>query len=348
MTHHAFSPRDLLARGRTLRHHREQMRITSPPGIDASHFVSLGGIDQWISVRGDDARSPVLLVVHGGPGATTSIFTPQLRSWERRFTVVQWDQRGAGKTFGRHGAKGSGALSLDRLADDGVALAEHLCEQLRQDRVIVLGSSVGSAIALHMVRKRPELFAAYVGTDQNVGGDREHLGHRLALAALRASGNDRGARELERIGADPARWSRDAFDRRNRLVAGVRSGGPDMITEVTLPAMFASPQHGWRDLVDLTRGLRFSLDQLHAEVATFDARALGTRFDLPFVVLQGAHDLVTPTELARRFVEDVDAPYKAFATVEGAGHLAAFARPERFLALLLQHLAPRLDRGLAP
>ncbi|UJR84990.1 alpha/beta fold hydrolase [Sandaracinus amylolyticus] len=320
-TSYELSIRDLFTR-------RAPVRIDAPDGIDFAGFVSLGGIEQWISVRGDDVRNPVLVIVHGGPGAVTSIFTPRLRAWEQRFTVVQWDQRGAGKTFGRHGAQGE--LSLARLAEDGIDLALHLRARLGHEKVIVLGSSAGSAIALQMVRRRPELFLAYVGVDQNVG-DPDGLGQRLAIDALRASGNVRGVRELERIGADPSRWSRDDFDRRNRIVAGARTGGPDMITQVTLPAMLSSPQHGWGDLLDVTRGLRFSLDRLHAEVATFDARAGGTRFELPVIVLQGAHDIVTPHALAERFVAEIDAPYKAFATIEGAGHLAAFAFPERFL-----------------
>ncbi|AKF11511.1 alpha/beta fold hydrolase [Sandaracinus amylolyticus] len=299
--------------------------------IDLAGFVSLGGIDQWISVRGDDVRNPVLVIVHGGPGAVTSIFTSRLRAWERCFTVVHWDQRGAGRTFGRHGARGE--LSLARLAEDGIELAMHLRARLGHEKVIVLGSSVGSAIALQMVRRRPELFHAYVGVDQNVG-DPDGLGHRLAIDALRASGDRRGVRELERIGADPARWTRDDFDRRNRIIAGARTGAPDMIRDVTLPAMLSSPQHGWLDLVDIARGLRFSLGRLHAEVATFDARAGGVCFEVPVIVLQGEHDIVTPHALAARFVDDVDAPYKAFATIEGAGHLAAFAFPERFLEQL--------------
>ena len=67
-------------------------------------YVSLGGIDQWIQIRGDDRRNPVLLYEHGGPGTTISPVSSLLRPWEKYFTVVMWDQRDAGKTFVRNGA----------------------------------------------------------------------------------------------------------------------------------------------------------------------------------------------------------------------------------------------------
>src|SRR5262245_34936946 len=83
------------------------LEITSPNGIAEQRFVPIGGIDQWIQIRGEDRGNPVLLVLHGGPGWPNAVFTLPLRSWERDFTVVQWDHRGAGKTLGRTGKAGS-------------------------------------------------------------------------------------------------------------------------------------------------------------------------------------------------------------------------------------------------
>jgi hypothetical protein len=73
------------------------MTIISPNGIDEAMFAPIGGIEQWITIRGWDRNNPVLLYVDGGPGGATSPFNVFSR-WEKVFTVVQWDQRGAGKT----------------------------------------------------------------------------------------------------------------------------------------------------------------------------------------------------------------------------------------------------------
>src|SRR5215472_1203600 len=137
----------------------------APTPIDQSSFVSLGGLDQWISIRGEDRRNPVLLVVHGGPGEAQWPMAEKYKPWEKLFTVVQWDQRGTGHTYGRYGEK-TPDVTLDRMARDGVELAAYLCRELGKRKIIVLGHSWGSLVAVHMVQLKPELFAAYVGTGQ--------------------------------------------------------------------------------------------------------------------------------------------------------------------------------------
>jgi hypothetical protein len=75
-------------------------KIVTPEGIERLEKVRVGGIDQWISIRGLDRRNPILLMLHGGPGYTTMPLSWYFqRGWEEYFTVVQWDQRGSGKTY---------------------------------------------------------------------------------------------------------------------------------------------------------------------------------------------------------------------------------------------------------
>ena len=74
--------------------------IVTPGGVQALERVQLGGIPQWIQIRGTDRKNPVLLFLHGGPGFTTMPASHMHQTpWEEYFTVVHWDQRGAGKTY---------------------------------------------------------------------------------------------------------------------------------------------------------------------------------------------------------------------------------------------------------
>ena len=89
-----------------------------------------------MTIRGADRANPVLLHVHGGPGFAFSAFTEEFAPYEANFTVVQWDERGAGCTFGRHGAQ-TPDVTLERLAMDGIELAVHLKHRLGKDKIIV-------------------------------------------------------------------------------------------------------------------------------------------------------------------------------------------------------------------
>src|SRR6266404_5452473 len=99
--------------------------------INEPGFVSIGGIDQWIAIQGNDIQNPVILFLHGGPVEAQSPVLGQFWPWLRDFTVVNWDQPGAGKTFGRNGASTPG-MTLDRMVDDICEVAAHAANCLSQ------------------------------------------------------------------------------------------------------------------------------------------------------------------------------------------------------------------------
>jgi pimeloyl-ACP methyl ester carboxylesterase len=126
-------------------------------------YVRIGHIEQWIQFNGSKRGSPVLLYLHGGPGGTSVPAAAAWKSWDDHFTVVHWDQRGAGRTFRRNGEAGCGTLTIDRMVKDGIEVAEFLTSQLSQPKILLVGHSWGSALAIFMLQRRPELFSAFVG-----------------------------------------------------------------------------------------------------------------------------------------------------------------------------------------
>ncbi|GIP29728.1 proline iminopeptidase [Paenibacillus sp. J23TS9] len=329
----------IVMRKRNQRKNAQLLRLTTSEGIAESGFVRIGGIEQWVTIRGENRRNPVLLFIHGGPGSVYSIFSPLLRSWEKEFTIVQWDQRGAGKTFRRNGKQESGLLTFDRLVKDGIELSEYLCSRLQQKKLILVGSSVGSLTGILMAKRRPDLYHAYVGTDQNAP-DPDHVGHQLLLEAFRTTGNKEGAALLQRMGTDPFAWNSKDVDRRNRLMVKAIRGVPNMITDLIMPSMLSSPEHTLRDMTDLFKGMKFSAEGLHEEMVHFDFDKIGYRFELPVFILQGDSDFITPTATAQKYLDRMDAPHKEFVLIHQAGHLACFARPEQFLGVLQKQVLP--------
>ncbi|GCE29867.1 alpha/beta hydrolase [Dictyobacter alpinus] len=329
----------LITRKSTQKKLAKDLLITTPDAIVEEGFIKIGGIDQWITIRGEDQHNPVLFFIHGGPASTYSIFTPLLRPWEKYFTLVQWDQRGAGKTFRKNGRTGTGPLTFERLVQDGIEVAEFLRTRISQP-IILVGSSVGSFTGTIMARRRPDLFAAYVGTDQNTGPDASELSYQLTLEWLRNAGNTKGVKAVEKLRAKKDQLTPREATRLHQWTIKANPTVPNMIMDLILPAMLTSPNHTLRDLMEYFKGMSFSAEQLAPEMKTIDPRKLGRRFDLPFFVLQGDTDAITPTAAAKAYFDEIEAPYKEFVLIKQAGHLAAFARSEQFLNELLQRVRP--------
>ena len=135
-----------------------RLEIRTPNGIDESGLQRIGGIEQWVSIRGRDLANPVIVIAHGGPGSGLSpLIAETTLGWERHFTVVHWDQRGAGRTFSRAKA-GQGEMTLARIAEDGLEVTAYALKRTGQAKAILFGGSWGTVVAVAMARRRPDLF----------------------------------------------------------------------------------------------------------------------------------------------------------------------------------------------
>ncbi len=133
----------------------QALAITAPNGIQQASFVSIGGIEQWVEIRGENIDNPVVLMLHGGPGGAMSSFSAIFRPWEKHFTVVQWDQRGAGKTYGRNGTH-EDPMTIARMVRDGIGVTDYVENLLHKRKIILLGHSWGTELGVLMIRKHPE------------------------------------------------------------------------------------------------------------------------------------------------------------------------------------------------
>ena len=308
--------------------------------IDEEAFVQVGGIEQWISIRGQNRYNPVILVLHGGPGVSNAPFAPAFIPWEKDFTLVEWDQRGAGRTFGRNGVQGTGLLSIDRLTQDAIELTQHLRSRLQKDKVILFALSFGSVIGLKMVQARPELFAAYVGSGQFINAaDGDALGYQLTLAQARAIGNGEAISALETMGPPP--WPDVKTRSAAKGWATRMTKADDPASKMNVPAMLkALPDYSDADLKNLAAGMAFSTEPLVRDAMAFDARTLGPRFPIPLFIFQGADDLNTPTPLVQRWFADLEAPAKAIVIVEHASHGAFYTHSQQLGSFLAERVRP--------
>ncbi|MFF4948213.1 alpha/beta fold hydrolase [Streptomyces chattanoogensis] len=316
--------------------------IPGARGIDEQYFARIGGIDQWLSVRGEDRANPVIVELHGGPGSVNSILMNRTRDWERHFTLVRWDMRGAGKTLGRSGADGQGELTFARLLADAVEVVEHVRARLGVERVIVLGHSFGSALGLRLARSHPQLVAAYVGTDQKVfDGGRDTSDYAALLDRLQRAGKKKELAAVRKMGPDARAWTAEQHSHFSRFASATDPQTFGAMKSLVMKSLWYSPLHSLRELVTFFQGFKVSAEMLPG-TAGFDDWADGTRFDVPFFVVQGADDLVNTPARARSLFDAVQAPVKEFTLIEDAGHFAAYKHPDRFLDFLQTRVRPAL------
>ena len=182
-------------------------------GIVEARFIDLNGTENGVEIRGHDQDNPVLLFLHGGPGYSAIPDSYRFQTpWEKHFTVVQWDQRCAGRTFEKNGIEGCGELSVDSLVADARALAEYLRRRLDKDRIALVAHSWGSLLGLNLISRYPELFSGYVASGQIVQqAESRRLMVDWVLGQARAENNQEAIAALTAAPYDPATTPDRAF-----------------------------------------------------------------------------------------------------------------------------------------
>ncbi len=318
------------------------LAIRSPDGIDWGGFVQIGGVPQWVRIRGQHRNNPVLLILHGGPSDAQSALTKLYAPLETDFTVVQWDQRGAGRTFGR-GVRLTPNTPYQLLIDDGLEVTGYALRVLHKPKLILLGHSLGSALGVHMIKQRPSLFYAYVGTGFLVAQSaRESLIYRRAMSLARKAEDVASIATLERAGPPPYRTFNDflAVDAMVRKRYGDSSDRAFFeMNRTSEPAyVFTSPELTPYQMYDWYRAIMTTTyTSPYPPAGHADIQPLGYDFDVPFFVIQGENDWETPTDLAAAYFQRVRAPYKEYIPLPG-GHWAAMIHMQYFRDLLVAHV----------
>ena len=311
-------------------------------------YVPINGIEQWITLTGAACGNPVILFIHGGPGNALSPYADAIYAgWERHYTLVQWDQRGAGMTYAKQRPTDDVPLTVEQMRDDGIAVARYIAQHLGQQKVILMGSSWGSILGVHMVKARPDLFHAYVGTAQVVNArDNESGMYREVMALAQAAGDTATVDKLTALGAPPWTDPRNfgILRRFDRKYEGLATDAPPKHWWQPAP-LYATPQA----LADTEAADDYSYIQFiglrgDGMFAKVDLPALGTRFDLPVFFIMGEADLLTSPILARTYFDSITAPAKGFTVVKRAGHDPNQAVHDAQWTVLRDKVAPLLKR----
>jgi pimeloyl-ACP methyl ester carboxylesterase len=298
------------------------------PSIAEMSRIVIGGVPQWVLIRGADVRNPVLLFLHGGPGMTMSYLAHDFqRPLEKEFVVVQWDRRGAGKSYTPAVAS---TLTSEQLVADTVEMINYLRQRFHRDRILLVGHSWGTYLGMVVVSRHPELISAYVGIAQLAAfGERNR---QEQLRWLRDQAQLRGdAQLLRRLNHPP--------DQLEPLV--FRYGGELRRHTSFWPLVLSgclAPEYNGADVRKLIQGL-----QLYSAHFRMNSPERQIDHDIPAVQVPvyfftGRYDMTDPPSLTQAYFNQLRAPRKKFIWFEHSAHFPFWEEPARFADEMAQVL----------
>ena len=245
-------------------------------------------------VRGENIANPPLILLHGGPGLSeTDLFRYYNAPLEKSFTVVYWDQRGAGKSFDRSIPRSS--MTVEQFISDLDELVAAVCARVGKTKVVLFGHSWGSSLGVLYAARFPAKVAAYVGSGQ-VGDAAagESASYAFAIAEAQRLGKQRALKKLRAIGPPP-HGAREVFIERAtvaRLEGGMR---PRALWKMIRP-VFASAESSLFESRTAMQGFRFTLEAMWAEASRLNLIELVPALQMPLFFFLGRNDHWVPAE----------------------------------------------------
>ncbi len=312
-----------------------------PNSIASMEKVRLGGVDQWLILRGEDVDKPVLLFLSGGPGASEAARVLRFnRELEKEFVVVIWEQRGCGKSYPSLNPKTD--LTVDQYTADLIELTEMLRTRFDEEKIYLVGHSWGTIIGVQAAQQRPDLFHAYVGTAQMVDVlETDQIIYDMMMDHSRQTGDTGFVQTLESqgpppyFGKSPIGPYSTLFGREYAVyeVPNIKNEAFRQDGDILL-LMLKQPEYGWLDRVYYLLGLMNTFNEVYPQLQEMDFRQDATVFELPVYIVQGRNDMNNPAQVPEEYFSLVSAPHKELIFFEESGHGMIWEEAEKFHDLM--------------
>lgn len=298
-------------------------------------WVKIGGIKQGYFIRGEDEKNPVILYLHGGPGSPELAMIKDTKL-EKYFTICYWEQRGAGMTFSSD--IDPATLTTTQLVEDTRQITDSLCNWYGVDKIYLMGHSWGSYLGIKTVEKYPELYHAYIGIGQ--------MCHQLESERLAYDYLTTEAYKIEDTETVKAfvEYDKNSCDfpsneyllkvrttAMNKYGVGITHKNISML-DLAIDLLY---YRGYTldEKLNYLRGTMLSLNKF-PEVMEDNLFKTSTQFEIPVYIIQGKYDYQVSYELARRYLDSINAPKKMFFTFEESAHSPNIEEPERFVEVV--------------
>lgn len=313
-----------------------------PGSIATLEKVKLGGVDQWLIIRGNDITKPVLLFLSGGPGGSEAGRVLRFNSeLEKHFVVVIWEQRGCGKSYPAYYPPNQ--LSVEQYVSDMIELTDWLRQRFDEEKIYLVGHSWGTIIGVRAVQARPDLFHAYVGTAQMVNlRQTDQMIYDIVLSHAQKIGDSAFVETLQKqgrppyFGKSPIQPYATLFGREYAWfeVPHIRNEDYRQNGDAIL-LMLKQPEYGWLDRIYYLLGLMNTFNKVYPQLQEMDFRVDAAKLDVPVYLIQGRHDMNNPSPLPEEYYEVLQAPAKQMYHFEQSGHGMIWQEADLFHDLMV-------------
>ena len=299
--------------------------ISAAPGkasVASLEKIKLGGVNQYILIRGRSTSNPVVLFLHGGPGMPIMYLAYKFqRPLEDAFTVVQWDRRGAGKSYDSNIPPDT--IRVSQEVSDTRDLVNLLRKRFHQQKVYLVGHSYGSYLGMLVIKRYPSLFKAYVGIGQMACSDSQSraIQDRWIREQAIASNDSEALDEVD---------SKKPYDREQWLFqfGGELRGATSFVPLILMG--LGAPEYTFTDGMNVRKGVSFTHKHMKYDVIQGALMDSVTSVDVPVYFFTGRYDETDPYECTVRYFERIRAPRKALIWFDRSAHFPFLEEPGTF------------------
>jgi pimeloyl-ACP methyl ester carboxylesterase len=287
--------------------------------INVEQVLSIGGIKQYVLIKGNDESKPILLFLHGGPGASLLSKADKISGkLQQHFVVVHWDQRETGKTLSLN--KSTQPLTLDLFYQDTHDIIDSLLKKFQRPKLYLVGYSWGSGLGFHIADAYPELLYAYIAVSPVIDQWRSDS---ISLAMLKASMGNEARKELTQVKI-PFENAQQLYYHRKWLL---KHEGQKFVSLSLRKSFVEAWGVTW-----------FNVWSKSCDVNLF--RTLPS-IRCPVYFFAGEKDYNTNSSITREYARHVSAPKKALILFPAAGHGLPETHSDSFQYVIINRILPQ-------
>lgn len=299
--------------------------------IDEQIKLPINGVEQYISMRAKRAHAPVLLYLHGGPGdAALPLVLKFNKELEDFFTVVVWEQRGAGKSY--YPFAEDCKITIDTFIEDLHQLVLYLLQRFNEEKVYLVGHSWGSVLGLRFISKYPQYIHTYIGCGQVVNMKKSC---QIAYDFVMENADASVKQKVKAIDCSYTKdhWMQDLLFVTKQVVKCKGSlYGKRNYNALILPFLF-SRYYSISDLISRIKGGEQSIKFLWQELMQTNYEDI-VQYEVPVIFVEGRYDKHVSSELAESYYERIRSE-KQFVWFEHSCHFPQWSENRRFNQLLI-------------